>query len=57
MRRLIAFAAAIPVLFGARSAHTQLPQSQPSRWSLEVSGDAAFPTRTVAGPISGRAAA
>jgi len=49
MRRLIAFAAAVPVLFGPLAVHSQSPQSQRSRWSLEVSGDATFPTRAVAG--------
>jgi hypothetical protein len=49
MRRSIAFAAAIPLFVGFHAAHAQSPQSQPSRWSLELSGDAAFPTRAVAG--------
>ncbi len=49
MRRLTAFAAAVPLLFGARAVRAQPPQPQPSRWSLELSGDAAFPTRTFAG--------
>jgi hypothetical protein len=49
MRRFIAFAAAVPLFVGLRPVRAQSASSQPSRWSLEVSGDAAFPTRTVAG--------
>jgi hypothetical protein len=49
MRRLIVFTAAVPLLLGARPAQTQSPRSQPPRWSFEVSGDAAFPTSTLAG--------
>jgi outer membrane protein with beta-barrel domain len=49
MRHLIAFAAAVPLLVGLRAVHGQSPSPQPSRWSLELNADAAFPTRTVAG--------
>jgi outer membrane protein with beta-barrel domain len=49
MRRLISFSVAVPFFFGLHAVRAQSPSSQPSRWSLELSGDAAFPTRTVAG--------
>jgi len=49
MRRLIAFVAVIPLFVGSRAVQGQSSQPQRSRWSLELSGDAAFPTRTVAG--------
>ena len=46
MRRLISLAAVVPLLFVATAAAQTAP---PSRWSVEVSGDAAFPTRELAG--------
>jgi len=49
MRRLIAFSAAGSFFFGLHAALAQSPSSPPSRWSLELNADAAFPTRTVAG--------
>ena len=49
MRRLITCAAAVPLCFGLSAVRAQSPSPQPSRWSLELNADAAFPTRTVAG--------